>query len=446
MCRVLWLSDVPVLWFLSRLSRFATQQRLCFPKILGMWTFTILCLLFISIDLPYSKFHNIFGTADYDFNTVKRVNDQRRVAAHQYLSQIHAGNTRTRYLRNGNSGKLRYAIGVVSVARKSRWVKLEYLTQVMSKLDQIIVKNNATESVFPFICNTDSNPEKFEEANWLSTYFPCITRVYSKNVVPKTRRRDSVQEKEKQDYVFCLEAAVQYNADYVILLEDDAYPADNFYEVLEHTIRSKLETTIRRGEKIPVYHERWVWVKLCFPYSLADYHRNWYFFCQWIALATLLGGISCLIIHHIYPLLFSTRLFGKATWCTMSNTSRHPQLTFYTFLHSLVYFVFVLGIIGRPYYLELRSVSPYTYSLDPGTSCCTPAMLYSPREIPGIVNYLRGCSCSRRYPLDFALDDYREKSNLKQYLMSPNLFTHIGFYSSLHNNFNGNKMEFVGQI
>ena len=446
MCRILRLVTVaPVLWFLSHLSRYATRQWLYFLlKVFILWTLTLLCLLFISNDLPYSKFHNIFGTADYDFNTVKRVNNQRRVEAHQYLSQIHAGNTRTRYLRNGNSGKLRYAIGVVSVARKSRWVKLEYLTQVMSKLDQIIVKNNATETVFPFICNTDSNPESFEEANSLSNFFPNVTRVLSQDFVKETRTRRSEQENEKQDYVFCLEAAVQYNADYVILLQDDAYPADNFYEVLEHTIKSKLQTRIRRGEKIPVHNERWAWVKLSFPYSHAAYHRNWYFFCQWFALATLLGGISCLI-HHIYASCFSTHLLTKVTFSTITN-SKETQPTFCTFLVSLIYFFLVLGIIGRPYYLELRSVSPYTYSLDPGTSCCIVAVLYRPGDIPDIVNFLRRRSCTPKYPLDFALDDYREKNNLKQYLISPNLFSHIGFYSSLHNNFNGNKMEFVGNM
>lgn len=392
--------------------------------------------------LPYSYFYHSSGAGKPNYERVKDVNNQRRYKAQKVLSGLDTKSTHAMYLKNAQSRQLRYAIGVVTVARKvhnKNVGPLEYLTQVMTQLHHVMAEHHATDTVFPFMCNVDKDPNSHQEALYLENYFPNVTQVYSTLYKqPRSYGSLRVEEREKQDYVFCLEAAMQYEADYVILMEDDSYPNDDFYQVLEHIIKTKLDTKIERGDRVE-NNERWGWVKLMIPYSLTQYHRNWFFFCQWIALAFFTSGICCLIFEF----------YTKCTTISSYNskicpTSVYNASSIVAFVFAFTYFMTIIWMIGRPYYIQMRTFSsPHLYALEPGTSCCTQAVLYRPEEIPGIVDYLKKTTCSPSLPLDFALDEYRETTELKQYLVSPNICRHIGFYSSIRQNFNQNLAEFV---
>ncbi|XP_072035407.1 post-GPI attachment to proteins factor 4-like [Amphiura filiformis] len=399
---------------------------------------TLIVLFIICQKLPYSYFYRLYDSSGINFARIRILNDQRRFKARKVLSELNPNETRRMYLENAKSDHLKYAIGVVTVARKnfiSEVGELKYLTQVMTQLHDVIAKRDATNDVFPFICNVDLKPEDFDESLQLSQYFPNVTKLYSSTFEQGSFERTGKTEMEKQDYVFCLESALQYNPDYVILIEDDAYPKDNFLEVLEHLIETKLETNIRRGERT---HKtvRWGWVKLMIPYSLTKYHRNWFFFCQWVALALLLSGIVWLA-HCFYIECCSST--GELS----ANIIKTYARSFCALLFTFIYFLLIIWIIGRAYYVQVRSFSPYLHALEPGTSCCTPALLFQSCEVPSIVKYLRSIKCSRHFPLDFALDNYRIDNKIKQYLVSPNIFSHIGFYSSLRQSYNANEAEFV---
>ena len=427
------------------LPRVLTRFRLRnIVKVLILYAVTLMSLFLLCQHLPFSTLYHSSEAKEVIRKKIQRINSLRVVQAQNVLSGLDAA-TRTTYFQNEQSGKLRYAIGVVTVAREVRRKdvgKLEYLTQVMAQLHRVLVNHGATNKVFPFICNVDSNPSDHEEAIQLAKYFPNVTKLYSTlHLNSKERHRKiDIWEKEKQDYVFCLEAALQYNTDYVILLEDDVYANDDFYQVLEHLVKTKLETKIRRGDRIS-NTERWGWVKLMIPYSLTKYHRNWFFFYQWIALACFASGLSCLL-YEIYvncvqitnPSLGHNKAFTKHS----SHISKFCILVF-----AFVYFLLIIFIIGRPYYVQIRTLSPYLYALEPGTSCCSQALLFHPAEVPEILSYLKKTTCGTNLPLDFALDNYRVKNNIKQYLVSPNIFSHIGFYSSLRQSFNANEAEFT---
>ena len=427
------------------LTRVLTRRRLRnILKVLILYAVTLMCLFVLCQHLPFSTLYHSRGTKEVIQEKIQQINSLRIVQAQKVLSGLDAA-TRTTYFQNAQSGKLRYAIGVVTVARKVRRKdvgKLKYLTQVMAQLHRVLVKHGATNKVFPFICNVDSNPSDHEEAIQLAKYFPNVTKLNSPSykISKENYRKIDIREREKQDYVFCLEAATQYKADYVILLEDDAYPNDDFYQVLEHLVKTKLETNIRRGDHTS-NTETWGWVKLMISYSLTKYHKNWFFFYQWIALACFTSGLSCLM-YEIYincvqitnPSLHQNKAFTKLP----SHIS-----TICTAVFAFIFCLMIIFIIGRPYYVQIRTFSPYLYALEPGTSCCTPALLFQPAEVPEILSYLKKTTCGKNLPLDFALDNYRVKKKIKQYLVSPNIFSHIGFYSSLHQSFNTNEAEFI---
>ncbi len=58
-----------------------------------------------------------------------------------------------------------------------------------------------------FICNVDFDPASYTEAYNLSSIVPLVNR-FNKTTLPLIH----TLEKEKQDYVFCLNQTVKYNA------------------------------------------------------------------------------------------------------------------------------------------------------------------------------------------------------------------------------------------
>ena len=97
------------------------------------------------------------------------------------------------------------------------------------------------------------------------------------------------------------------------------------------------------------------------------------------------------------------------------------------FLYSCLLFIF----IGRQPFLELRRISHSLYQVTPAPSCCTPAMLYPKDSFLKIANHFKSVRCKGGFGKDIALEAFRKKAGLTARMVQPNLFTHIGMYSSL---------------
>ncbi|KAB0388499.1 hypothetical protein E2I00_014179 [Balaenoptera physalus] len=63
-------------------------------------------------------------------------------------------------------------------------------------------------------------------------------------------------EKEKQDYVYCLESSLQtYNPDYVLMVEDDPVSEEQIFPALEHLLRARFsEPHLRYALYLKLYH------------------------------------------------------------------------------------------------------------------------------------------------------------------------------------------------
>ncbi|XP_072036776.1 post-GPI attachment to proteins factor 4-like [Amphiura filiformis] len=378
---------------------------------------------FLSRYLRFSKLYQL------DENkTVKNVfdiNSERLTQAESYLNTINPDHTKQMYLKNGAKSDLRLAIGVVTVGRSPiRDDNPMYLTQVMSRLHQVLTESNAIGDIFLFICNVDEHPEKHTEATYLTNFFPNITRVYDagNSLLDDAHLRRTRHSSERQDYAYCLESALHFNPKYVVLVEDDAYPHQDFYEILHTILQTKLETRIRRGGLVVEDPKDWAWLKLSIPYYMNDFHRDNFVRTQWITLTCVISGIITLTFY----------LYKETRSLQSTKIQRNHILSCYIVLIvSFLFFLPVVWTFGRPYYLKSRGISHYFYYLEPGTSCCTPAVLYPSDKVPGIIDFLRHADF-KSIPMDWAMDEYRRELKLKQYLLTPNIFTHIGFYSSLN--------------
>ncbi|XP_033645826.1 transmembrane protein 246-like [Asterias rubens] len=377
----------------------------------------VIVLPLLCRNLPYSKY---FSSPVDIHKKVYEYNQRRIKQAEDYLSKVDLENVRKRV--SPRTARLQLAIGVVSVERqkkKSKTVGTQYLTQVMARLHEAIRTHGVQDKTFMFICNVEKNGVEHKEADYLSKYFH--VRRFPRN---RTRHEKMSKEREKENYAFCLESAATFKADYVLLLQDDALPHSNFYEVLDYLLKNKLERKTLQGQYTHGEND-WVWMKLNFPDNLADFHRSPYFAYEWIALS-LTGASVLSLIYHLTT--------GHETFPTKSR--KLALVLNIVFILSFCYFFLAFWLIGRPYFLRLYGLSKHFTKLTPGTSCCLPAVVFPRIQIQGLVDYLNTIRCTPMVPLDFALDAYREKTKLKQYLAVPNLFSHIGYFSALHQGVN----------
>ena len=404
-------------------------------KLLTIYTILSVCLYpLLSYHLRFSKLYQ--HDKKVSTNNVYNINMERRTQAWDFLKTLNANKTKEMYLRNQSKKDLSFAIGVITIARNVRrtstslddFSKPEYLTQVTSRLHQVLVQNNATDDVFMFLCNVDKEPEEHQEASYLSTFFPNITRIYATDAKNDYRLRKTRHSSERQDYAFCLESASKYSPKYVILIEDDAYPHADFYDILNTTLSTKLETRIQRGELVQDPKD-WAWLKLSILYHKNDFHREPFTNCQWVALTCTIAGFISLAFYLCQSLLhLKTSIASDQQQRKQKNLS---LFSYIVFIFSFMFFFATTWAIGRPYYLKFLSISQNFYHLEPGTSCCTQAVLYPADKVPGVANFLRSGK-KNNIPMDWAMDEYRREEHLKQYLVTPNIFTHIGLYSTLN--------------
>ena len=107
--------------------------------------------------------------------------------------------------------------------------------------------------------------------------------------------------------------------------------------------------------------------------------------------------------------------------------------------------------------LSWRRVSPHFYAIHPAPSCCTVAILFPRKNIRHIAAKLKGAVCKKGHAKDAVLDEIKkrhwggnvagvdgsggggDRGNILTllvggggaYSIEPNLFKHIGLYSTL---------------
>ena len=312
------------------------------------------------------------------------------------------------------SKQLKYDV-LVSIITTSRnrhigdGYKPHYLTQVTQTFLKEIIKLDDKEfHVGILICNVDSDPAFYDEAKYLNKFVSVVDR-YKQTHLSILH----VLEKEKQDYVFCLNNSFsQYNARYHFLVEDDTLPKERMMEVLQFTIARHLDITYRQGT-VSNQSPEVLYVKFYHPERLLSY-----FSLEPIRLAELFGlslslsSVTVMILQHFSR---AWRYYTLWTICTG-------------------YFILLLLSLGRVNVNDLREFfTPFLHTFSSSPSCCTPALLFPNRTILRVINHLNENTCARNFGKDSLLDQLVGKSKMNALIVEPNSFRHIGMYSALRN-------------
>ena len=258
------------------------------------------------------------------------------------------------------------------------------------------------------VCNVDSDPDSYAEAQDLRMLIQIFNRFKSLSL-----SMDHALEKEKQDYVFCLNQSVSLNPRYVLLIEDDAFPKDDFFPVLEHVIFTQLDRKFVGGQLVP-NPSPGVYIKLYHPERLLSFisiepER----LPELFAIGSLFGTIGAFVYSQCFPK--SSENNTKKIWFLMC-----------------IYFMLMALAIGRVNLGEIRRLfSPYLYSFVRAPECCTPAMLFPKEGAIRVVQHLQVTKCRKHFGKDTALDKWRWTNNVQSYMVQPNMVSHIGMYSVL---------------
>lgn len=370
---------------------------------------------------PYEIFFYKNETAEKNILIAK--NEDRFNQSVSLLKKIHSyADSRvnvTRHQSRNKSIPIRDGIAVtlITIARNKALkenYRPHYLVQSVAAFVQLIKVKQKTDGIHVHfsICNVDSDRRSHTDMEYIPKWITVFHR-FSKNNDSTILSYNALLDKEKDDYVFCLEKAFEQNLTYALLVEDDTLPQDDLFPVIKTKILAANADERRRNSL-----ENVLYVKLYHPERLLGYfsievERLPELLCLAVIFSAILVRMYAKWLHNSRPFFLSANVFGVF------------------FIYSLC----VLFLIGRQNIMKFRFFSHHLYQMTPAPSCCTPAMLFPRAGGKVVMQYLRGVTCRKHFGKDIALDRLvRERRHITR-LIQPNLFQHIGHYSSLRSEF-----------
>lgn len=304
------------------------------------------------------------------------------------------------------------AITIITVSRNRHTImnyEPRYLTQTLASFLRLL--NTSTYGprhfrVELFVCNVDPQPDSYVEVKNLPKWINIFQRFPQNSVPLSNMGYDAKIEKEKQDYVFCLEKSLEQNVSHMLLVEDDALPLQDLFPVIDHLVLSN------SGNVGTSSSSNVTFFKLYHPERLLGYIS-----IEFERIPELLS-LSCLFS------LVLLRIYTR--WWSRTSVS-----VLFLWIIFFVYSGLTFLAIGRVNIIEFRRFSTFLYQLTPAPTCCTPAMLFPRQGGQLVADYLKSVTCRSKYAKDTALDEFRKKKRLIARMVQPNLFKHIGQFSSL---------------
>jgi len=345
-------------------------------------------------DLVYSAYRSAEWTAVAMRAKILQDHERRLAEAEEYIRTLEP---RSR-APDPDDGLIDLTMVIVSSRRTEHSRPLGYLTRTAAALSRSTISAPWPATSQIFICDVNAGPAPHLEADRLRQFFHVVARF--PNYSASAAILDPF-EKEKQDYAFCLQRALQFTSTHILAVEDDAVARDDLFHVLPHILHSR--TLAQRTTS-------WSHLKLYYP-------ERWQGFSLDVRTMLELASVFCL---------------AYAAWVAMIRLCW--QEVRQSFCHGIsggVLAVLVAVSIGRQHLVELKRISLYFHSLAADPECCSPAIFYSAefvrRLVPFLVNEVR---CSNDYPLDMALSSFVGRLQWRGYRVEPNLFRHIGLIST----------------
>ena len=376
---------------------------------------------FLFKDLRYSFYYrNPFHNSSVEMTYHLRQNDLRVAAASQFWSSVLHNNVSLDHTNplTKNQQDVDIDVMIITTTRRGQLLQ-EYKPKFLSQiLWQFFLILNGTETrALPWkislsVCNVDSKGH--EEASNFSSFVRYFQRYL---VEPEGLAQVNIKEKEKQDYAFCLEQSLKSNPRYTLLVEDDAFPHPQLFYILYYVLE------IRRIEMFShVPPSDVLFYKLYHPERLLGF---WSLsperISQLISFAVVAGSCATFVLNLIISYSKKLRSFQSRIYVI--------------WLWAVIYFLLTAIAISRQHLIEIQYLSRRLFTVTPTPSCCTPGMLFVADRAQHWLHYMQNHTCREDYGKDIMLDYYLHKYNVKGLFIQPNLFVHIGFFSTLSEKF-----------
>ncbi|KAK7445687.1 hypothetical protein BaRGS_00040327 [Batillaria attramentaria] len=353
---------------------------------------------------------------------------------------------------------VRFAIAIITTRRPAPSVRdgspgeMDYVLQSATPLHAMIQKDGALADSVLFVCNVDRVPERHSYAVFLKDYLHYAerfgtssfnvstptTKIPDAKKLPDVFKDDSRLEKERHDYMFCMQAALTFDPRYVIMVEDDAVPHADLPDVLEDVLR---RITTRRNSTVCMGSTEYS-ISPC-SYSLRSKPRRRFKIAENVtsnfAFVKLFLPEKWRGFYLYDPLRFldllSVGVVGAGVYlfllCISSPRPSAFEPKWRTFVTGVLLSLLIAWLVGRQNLNELRRVSKHFYRVEPSPGCCTPAILYPADIIPPLMAWLAESPYDVDQPLDMRIDGIARMLDLPAFCVEPVLFRHIGMVSTL---------------
>lgn len=371
-----------------------------YREILGITLLTFFVLLpVLLVENIHSPYHKLVRQPNLEekVKAYKVVNNDKIKQAERILAKPSAD------IRNwSQDARYKLLVTIVTVSRENRITSdlsynPKYLSQAVAKFLEIKKLSLLHLTDFKvLICDVD--PINHSELEGLINITDIIHAHYK-----QATQADSF-EKEKLDYVQCMNHSLQYSADFILMVEDDGLPNSDLLDKLDHLFLYRLPYSRSKPGFIKLFHP-----SRLNGYITPDINR----LLEWFAIAGLLE-------HMITGLLY---------WTSYGSTSYDYRLL------RFIYFILLLLAIGRININTFRELSPFLYRLVPAPSCCVPAVIYTKDSMKAMISYLNSVHCKKGFAKDTAMEYFSQSTGLSAWLYEPKLFTHIGVYTTRRNSY-----------
>ncbi|XP_061488840.1 post-GPI attachment to proteins factor 4 [Rhineura floridana] len=330
-----------------------------------------------------------------------RQNQEDGLSALRYFERLPAPNS-SEQLASGVSRPW-LLITIITVKRRPEF---HYVLQVASRFHLLLQEcGPPCRHHQLLLCNVEADPSRHWDAKQLAGFFAVVNRYGSGEKLELSLNQF---EKEKQDYVYCLEKSLQaYDPEYVLLVEDDAVPEEEIFSVLHHLLQVRFTKPHLRNA---------LYVKLYHPERLQHYiNPEPMRILEWLGIGMFWGSL----LGFVYA------------WVSSRSSLTWPIVLFFA-----LYSMLLVELVGRHYLLELRRLAPPLYNIVPVTECCTPAMLFSAPSARRTLGYLKELRCRPGFAKDIALYSLLRAKGEQAFVVEPNLVRHVGMFSSVRTNDN----------
>ncbi|XP_013925310.1 PREDICTED: transmembrane protein 246 [Thamnophis sirtalis] len=293
---------------------------------------------------------------------------------------------------------------LITIITVQRSPELHYVLQVAAHFHRLLHEcGPSCQHHQLLLCNVETDPSDHQDAKLLATFFPVVNRFSGQENLDLFPNQF---EKEKQDYTYCLEKSLQlYRPEYVLLVEDDTLPEEEFFPVLHHLLQTRFSKPHLRDA---------LYIKLYHPERLQHYiNPEPMRILEWLGLGMFSGSF----LGFVY------------SWA-----SSRSSLSWSIVLFFALYSMLLVELVGRHYLLELRRIAPSFYNIMPVTECCTPAMVFSASSAHRALGYMKDVQCHLGFAKDIALYSMLRIKGEHAFVVEPNLVRHVGLFSSVRIN------------